>query len=180
MSHLKVYEFMQNWSDDQKAGVNKAFDKWNAANEESGLATRFKLRTNEPDKDIGLFRQELPNDSLGAPVVGEFVPTVVLPDKRIPGGNMLLTTNTDVLFTGDPGYMKAALHEIGHALGLAHLGPEQKASQGTSVMNKFLVKSGGNILEKRDDLGASNNSGNLPRDVTWCDQWKAWERSETP
>ena len=55
---------------DRVNGVESAFEKWNVANQESGLAIRFKLQDGSAPTDIVLRRQSLGNDerSQGRPI----------------------------------------------------------------------------------------------------------------
>ena len=167
-----TYRFIQNWTESRKAAVKKAFDLWNDANARSGLATRFAPAEGAEGQDIAVWRQPLGVNSDLEPILGWFPtpdPPRLQPDGRINGGSLFLTTDESAL-SSDMGYRKMALHEIGHALGLAHTGRRD----GSSVMNRAGRIRSGNVFEKRDDYLRW-----MPEDVTICDQEAAKKRAET-
>lgn len=110
----------------------------------------------EAGQDIELRRTLLAID-----VSGGFLPKQPIEaDGHILGGTIFFTT-AQTLFS-ETGYYKAALHEIGHALGLDHT----HGTQGSSVMNNFGRVSGSvPLIQLRDDYRK-----NLPMNVTVCDR----------
>ncbi|MEQ1935316.1 MAG: matrixin family metalloprotease, partial [Fimbriimonadaceae bacterium] len=162
------------WTDSQKTQVLKAFTLWNEANAITGLLTNFTCISASPaptgcavdattTEDISLKRE-----SLTPPAAGSFLATgsvMTWSDWHIYGGTIKFTTNTNVV-NKDETYLKIALHEIGHALGLDHAG----GTNGSSVMNIMGVYIGSQYVldQKRDDF-----RGNVSTVVRPCDRLQA-------
>jgi hypothetical protein len=158
------------WRPEQKAGVEEAFTKWSMANATSGLNTNFVASTG-PTGDIMLVKMQLApnNPALTRPQPAE------LPSDGIIIGGRLEFTMDELLLREKNGYLKAALHEIGHLLGLANT-PE-RSPRGSSVMNGWsqIVKSGEPPAARADD-----NGNNVPTEVRPCDRAKALGASVRP
>lgn len=152
------------WSSDEKLAVGDAFKKWQEADSKSGLNTTFAAWTGGPSAQIILRKRLLP--ALG----GASVPAKTLAstgeDGTVTGGTVDFNTDTTII-SNKNGFLKAALHEIGHLHGLGH--PKAKGSHWLSVMNDFGELPGGKLYQKRDDY-----TRNIPDDVTKQDRESAY------
>ncbi len=160
------YKFMANgstdeaWTADPKAGVADAFALWNAANAAAGISVHFSEETGSGPADIELHRKPLASDQAGL-----FTPSLSVPHgstEYISAGGIDLQSDAAIL-KSRKGYLKVALHEIGHVMGLDHT-PTSSAN-GTSVMNRWgAIQYSPSRINRRDDP-----AGLLPTKVTPCD-----------
>lgn len=141
-----TYRFYGGWGTETVC-VKNAIAKWEAAAAAVGLNLDFVETTGSPD--MTLTKTSLPGSTVGATTA----PSLDSQGYTV-GIGLQFTTNTNLLSTCD-GFIKVALHEIGHALGLA----DTYGSGGSSVMNQL--------------SGANDSGGNIPLDVTSCDRNRA-------
>ncbi len=148
------------WTNEQLEAVARAFERWTIANKSSGLNTSFVPAQAGEIQDITVRKGAIPPKN-GLPVGAQTSPGDVDANGFISGASITITTDTSILSNGE-GYLKAMLHEIGHVVGLA----DASGDHGSSVMNQ---------LSRRPPPFAIANdpNGNIPTDVTSCDQDKA-------
>lgn len=127
------YTFAGTWSDQWKQDkIAEAFDLWTEANLNSGLNTSFGPPLGS--LVLTLRNVPIPNDATtGLPVAaGVLDGSTVDQNGILTSATIAWNTNTSVL-SDRPGYLKTALHEIGHTLGLGDL----HGGNGSSVMNQM-------------------------------------------
>jgi hypothetical protein len=148
------YSFVGSWPSDLKSCVEQGISKWNSAWGANGSGTHFSPVPASQPPNVTFVRTLIGGTSAAAT-------TARTRDSQGYGVGFgtQFTTNTNLL-SSCTGYLKATLHELGHASGLN----DASGSGGSSVMNQF----GG-----KDDGG-----GKLPVDVTACDKNRA--RVATP
>jgi hypothetical protein len=154
---------------DQKEGVRQAFRIWDDTSLKENLGYRFIEAAQDAIPDIRLRKASVTEGT-----AGNFEGGPQLPNRRITSGVVTFSIDEQLLLT-QTGYMKAALHEIGHALGLAHpwAPAETKPDnypleRSKTVMNPFTyVKPTPDrpLVNRRDD-----NYGNIPKVPSSCDR----------
>ena len=163
-----------NWLLEQQLGVAAAFQEWSATNQSHDIEVTFRqLSVSEqiagvvPDIQV---RKGLTNSTETAFFSGT---PPYLPNRRITSGLVAFTPEPGVLF-GRDGFYKFGLHEIAHALGLAHpsatialpQGDDQvPKTKGGTVLNPHVRrKPPASAADRRDD-----RDGYLPMTPTACD-----------
>jgi len=140
-----IYSFVgSNWSGQEQECVETAIGRWNYQNGGNGLPQFTPSQGGSPN--VVFVKTALPGTTAG----GTTAPTLD-GDGYTTGVGVQFTTNTNYLESCD-GFIKVLLHELGHAQGLA----DTQGNSGSSVMNQMAGK---------DDSG-----GNIPTDVTPCDE----------
>ena len=174
-----TYEFAGSWAvsdwthlPPRQQGIVDGFNAWNTANHDPSrepLNVVFAPYTSAtstpppPQASIQLKNEfVIARDRDGHTIYpgGSFapLPTQVLSNGHIVGGEMKFTTKEDVINDYN-GYYKVALHEIGHTLALWHT----NRNSGLSVMN---------------ELGGQNDrQRNIPKVPTSCDVQAAFDYS---
>lgn len=163
---------------DQQKGVRDAFQIWTDTSLKFNLGYSFaEAQADDETPDIIVRKGDLTQlkfDSQGRGIAGYYKPNPMLPNRRALKGIISLTSDEQVLLT-ETGYLKATLHEIGHALGLAHpwgLGDPVTGNKPKdfpqyrreTVMNNLGFDPAATFLVKRDDSGSV-----LPLHPTKCD-----------
>jgi hypothetical protein len=151
-------------------GVRQGFDEWTYANANANggpLPVRFQPTPQGGSADITV--QMIALGTIvqnGKPVlrIGRSFPPQerVLSNKHTTGYVINLTANSRYLKeTG--GFIKSTLHELGHAHGL----DDNFGDKGSTVMNQF------SFVDANKRSGADDPSGQVPLDVTSCDERRA-------
>jgi hypothetical protein len=160
--------------EDQKAGVEEAFARWNAVSTERGLGTTFRALTTAEDQagtvaEI-ILRKTDPLTFKTLDTTGGFNGVDLLPNHRARKGVIFFTYDPLLLLTRK-GYYKIGLHELGHSLGLDHpwapadpMPRDYPIIRGGTVMNNPGRLMGGKVFERRDDY-----IRNIPLSPTACD-----------
>jgi hypothetical protein len=91
-------------------------------------------------------------------------------DGLIDGGKVSFTSDTKILNAED-GFLKVALHEIDHGLGL----DDEYGSRGSSVMNQLSAMPGIMGTNKANDP-----AGNAPTEPAFCDAYQARKATMRP
>ena len=123
------------WTTDQQLWVQEAFLRWSLANTDSGLGTTFRHADVGETQAITLIKQFLDVAANGDRIAGGTnpVPSPVPQNGVLSGANVYFNTDVNILSSNEA-YLKVALHEIGHILGL---GDNLNRQSGSSVMNVF-------------------------------------------
>jgi hypothetical protein len=167
-----------NWTNpQQRQGVEQATQLWSVANARTELNTSFVLAADEASAQISLRRAPVdPKIVNGEPVP---VPAGILNGTTVVTSEGVLTAagvafNTDAtILASDIGYRKAALHELGHLLGLED-NPEGNSRP--SVMNNFGISANYPApFNRMDDRGRR-----VSPEPTSCDRDKAKLSPTTP
>jgi hypothetical protein len=162
------YQFLGTaWTTDQRDGIREAFQKWSDANRESGLNTVFEPADAEHVATISLQKTVIISEDPFHPT-GGYTFADPAGDGTIKGGLVQFSDNIRAIYSKE-GYLKTALHEIGHLLGLA----DNNGSNGTSVMNLLA----GNLERS---ASADDPNRNIPTEVQPCDRQRAKLAAETP
>lgn len=154
------------WSSDEKQAVEDAFRKWQSADGKSGLNTTFTAWAGGEGISGYILLRKRPLPKFRDRLVPAKTLATTGPDGTVIGGVVDFNTNTEII-SNKNGFLKAALHEIGHLHGLGH--PRNTGLHVSSVMNDFGEISGGKLYEKRDDF-----THNMPDDVTKRDRENAF------
>ncbi len=131
----------------EAACVRTAITRWENAAAAVGMNLDFVENSSQPNITL---TKVLLSDNKAA---GATAPSINSQGYTT-GIGLQFTTNTSLLSACN-GFIRAALHEIGHALGLA----DTYGTGGSSVMNQF--------------SGPDDTGGNIPLDVTSCDRNRA-------
>jgi len=148
-------------SAEEQAGIRQAIDKWNAENQTNGSGVSFhevqtpaalnfqngeNPVTNQDGStgNVAGNTQKTPdaNGNIGSATI-TFDPTMRAGIDTTPGADGLDTV-----------FLKMALHEIGHTMGLGHP-PRLDQTNGSSVMN--------------EGAGVNDNLNNMPTEIKPCD-----------
>lgn len=165
------------WRPKQEEAVKKAFRIWDETSSQRHLGYAFVEASTGETPDIVVYKTDItlakhqPEGTSGF-----FQPGALLANRRITEGEILLTIDERYLLS-EVGYLKATLHEIGHALGLAHpwglginggkIPPDFPIDRQATVMNNLGYKnptSSSPLVLKRDD-----GLNNIPLQPTKCD-----------
>jgi hypothetical protein len=149
------YGFMEGFqqNDPRKAFVNSAFAAWTAS-VASALGTKFTLYEGAGVPHIQLRAEPIPDgDDVAADIQAFFTTSG---GRDITGAIIKFNTSPTGFLTDPAAYLKTALHEIGHLMGLDD---QWRHTSKKSVMN---------FMEGRNDIGES-----VSRVVTPCDRDRA-------
>lgn len=154
--NLYTYRFFSTtFKPAEREAIVEAFEAWSQVN--TTLMTTFSQATGSTE-DIRIFKAPL------ADKVGGGMAEGTITAGMISGGDMYVTSKTNYVWKPQ-GFLKVALHEIGHFLGLDDI-EDANIRKGGSVMNKLGVPPGNPILPAQT---ADDPIGNIPLWPTYCD-----------
>lgn len=151
----------------QVAGVRDGFKEWNDTSAEESLNRTFRIRSDGERQQnvlpsVAVRKTDLGSDSNGQPYYGALLPPANHPgDQRITTATLWLTTDDKYLWSAE-GHKLITMHEVGHALGLAH--PTVFRKEGTVMNTPRRYNSQSNLLQTRDDFNRV-----MARRPTTCD-----------
>lgn len=155
----------RNFSIDSRLPIRKAFQDWEDANGISGLQITFEEGGSTGAVHLNLKRAFVGIDAETGRRKGGFTAVErddIASDGTIPGAAIVFSDSVQMVGHWDE-WLKFALHEIGHVLGLDDI---EKGRNGTSVMN---------ILS-----GPRDTQGFISTVVTRCDREKAHSAPLSP